>query len=42
MKKKILGAQEALEAGVEIIYWGDGRIKNPISSALAGSGTVIS
>jgi len=42
MKKKILGAQEAIKAGVKKIYWGDGRIKNPISSALQGKGGVIS
>lgn len=41
MKKKILGAKEALEMGVREIYWGDGRIKRPIFSALAGKGTVI-
>ena len=41
MKKKVLGAIEALENGVEIIYWGDGRVKNPIKKALAGKGTVI-
>jgi len=42
MKKKVLGAIEALDNGVKEIYWGDSRIKNPISSALAGNGTVIS
>jgi len=42
MKKKILGIREAIEAGVEEIYLGDGRIKNPISLALQGKGTVIS
>ena len=41
MKKKILGAKKAFELGVEKIYWGDGRIKNPIINALAGKGTVI-
>jgi len=42
MKKKILGAQKALDLGVKTIYWGDARIKNPITHALSGQGTVIS
>ena len=42
MKKKLLGAKKALECGVEIIYWGDGRIKNPVTNALRGKGTIIS
>jgi [amino group carrier protein]-L-2-aminoadipate 6-kinase len=42
MKKKVLGAKEALGFGVVEIYWGDARIKNPVMSALAGNGTVIS
>ena len=41
MKKKVLGAIEAFDNGVETIYWGDGRIKYPIKKALAGKGTVI-
>lgn len=41
MKKKVLGAIEALDNGVKEIYWGDSRIENPISSALAGKGTTI-
>lgn len=41
MKKKILGAQKACLSGVKVIYWGDGRIKNPISNALQGKGTII-
>lgn len=41
MKKKILGAQEAFQAGVKTIYWGDSRAKHPIRDALAGRGTVI-
>jgi acetylglutamate/LysW-gamma-L-alpha-aminoadipate kinase len=41
MKKKVLGAQKALEEGVEVIYWGDGRIPHPIQSALQGNGTII-
>ena len=41
MKKKVLGAIEAFENGVEVIYWSDGRVKNPIKKALAGYGTII-
>jgi acetylglutamate/LysW-gamma-L-alpha-aminoadipate kinase len=42
MKKKILGAKKAIEGGVEVIYWGDGRKENPVKEALNGKGTVIS
>ena len=41
MKKKLLGAQEALARGVERVVIGDGRRPQPISDALAGMGTVI-
>ena len=41
MKKKILGAEEALKGGVCRVIIGDGRIQNPISNALAGNGTTI-
>jgi acetylglutamate/LysW-gamma-L-alpha-aminoadipate kinase len=41
MKKKILGAEEALKGGVRRVVIADGRIQNPISNALAGNGTVI-
>ena len=41
MKKKILGAEEALQGGVNRVVIADGRIQNPISNALAGNGTVI-
>jgi len=41
MKKKILGAEEALKGGVSRVVIADGRIEKPISSALYGSGTVI-
>jgi [amino group carrier protein]-L-2-aminoadipate 6-kinase len=41
MKKKVLGAEEALRGGVSRIIIADGRIQNPISNALAGNGTVI-
>jgi len=41
MKKKVLGAQEALAGGVGRVIIGDGRLQNPISQALAGHGTLI-
>jgi [amino group carrier protein]-L-2-aminoadipate 6-kinase len=41
MKKKVLGAEEALKGGVCRVVIADGRIGNPISNALAGNGTVI-
>ena len=41
MKKKVLGAEEALKGGVGSVIIADGRIQNPISSALLGNGTVI-
>jgi acetylglutamate/LysW-gamma-L-alpha-aminoadipate kinase len=41
MKKKVLGAEEALKGGVRRVIIADGRIQMPISNALAGSGTVI-
>ena len=40
-KKKVLGSQEALQAGVSQVIIADGRVENPISIALAGNGTVI-
>lgn len=42
MRKKVLGAKKAMEMGVEEVYFGDGRVKNPIIKALKGKGTVIS
>jgi acetylglutamate/LysW-gamma-L-alpha-aminoadipate kinase len=41
MKKKVLGAEEALQGGVRCVLIADGRIQNPISNALAGNGTII-
>lgn len=41
MKKKVLGAEEALKGGVQCVIIADGRIQNPISNALSGNGTVI-
>jgi acetylglutamate/LysW-gamma-L-alpha-aminoadipate kinase len=42
MKKKVLGASEALQLGVGKVVFADGRIAAPIQGALAGKGTVIS
>jgi acetylglutamate/LysW-gamma-L-alpha-aminoadipate kinase len=41
MKKKILGAQEALQGGVNKVIIADGRVGEPVSQALSGSGTII-
>jgi acetylglutamate/LysW-gamma-L-alpha-aminoadipate kinase len=41
MKKKVLGAQEALNGGVGQVIIADGRVENSISNALAGNGTII-
>lgn len=41
MKKKVLGAEEALKGGVSRVIIADGRIQSPITNALAGNGTVI-
>jgi acetylglutamate/LysW-gamma-L-alpha-aminoadipate kinase len=41
MKKKVLGAAEALSGGVGRVILGDARNAQPISRALAGQGTVI-
>ena len=41
MKKKVLGAKEALNGGVGKAIISDGRVSNPITGALNGNGTVI-
>ncbi len=41
MKKKVLGAQEALEGGTGKVIIADGRFDQPISNALSGAGTTI-
>ncbi len=41
MKKKVLGAEEALSAGVPTVIFGDGRVSQPIRQALDGRGTVF-
>lgn len=42
MKKKVLGAMEALELGVEKVIFADGRVDQPLTAALNGKGTTIS
>ncbi len=42
MKKKVLGASEALALGVGKVVFADGRVEKPVANALAGRGTVIS
>ncbi|AAF10984.1 N-acetylglutamate kinase [Deinococcus radiodurans R1 = ATCC 13939 = DSM 20539] len=42
MKKKVLGAAEAVAGGVGRVVFGDARAGKPISAALAGEGTVVS
>jgi acetylglutamate/LysW-gamma-L-alpha-aminoadipate kinase len=41
MKRKLLGAIEALHDGVEEVIIADGRVPHPLQQALAGHGTVI-
>jgi acetylglutamate/LysW-gamma-L-alpha-aminoadipate kinase len=37
MKKKVLGAQEALSMGVSRVIFADGRVEQPLERALAGA-----
>ena len=41
MKKKLLGAKEALDGGVLKVILGGARAENPLTNALSGKGTVI-
>ena len=41
MKKKVMGAQEALQGGLKRIIFADGRVEKPVQRALSGMGTVI-
>lgn len=41
MKKKVMGAQEALSGGVGRVIFADGRVPRPVRSALEGGGTHI-
>ena len=42
MKKKVLGAAEAVQGGVKRVIFGDARVSNPVTQALEGRGTVVS
>jgi acetylglutamate/LysW-gamma-L-alpha-aminoadipate kinase len=41
MKKKVMGAVEAIAEGVGKVIFADGRVGSPITRALAGAGTHI-
>jgi len=41
MKRKVLGAHEALEDGVQRVIIGDGRLSDPVTQALNGVGTTF-
>lgn len=41
MKKKVLGAEEALKGGVKRVLIADGRVERPVSEALLEKGTLI-
>jgi len=41
MKKKVMGAQEALAQGIGKIVFADGRVEQPVRRAMDGKGTVI-
>ena len=41
MKKKVMGAGEALRGGVGRVIFADGRVREPVRRALSGEGTVI-
>ena len=41
MKKKVLGAAEAVRGGVKRVIFGDARISQPVLAALSGHGTVV-
>jgi acetylglutamate/LysW-gamma-L-alpha-aminoadipate kinase len=42
MKKKVMGAVEAIGEGVQRVVFADGRVDQPITQALSGAGTQIS
>lgn len=41
IRKKLLGAKEAILHGAKQVYFGDGRVEHPIKNTLLGKGTVI-
>jgi [amino group carrier protein]-L-2-aminoadipate 6-kinase len=42
MKKKVLGASEAVQGGCGRVIFGDARLEKPVTKALEGMGTVVS
>lgn len=42
MRKKLLGVKEAFKNGVELVYFGDGRVITPLQKVLEGKGTTLS
>ncbi len=42
MKKKVLGAAEAVQGGVGKVIFGDARLEQSVQKALSGQGTVVS
>ncbi len=41
MKKKVLGAAEAVQGGCKRVIFGDARLEKPVTKALEGQGTVV-
>jgi acetylglutamate/LysW-gamma-L-alpha-aminoadipate kinase len=41
MKKKVMGAAEAVAEGVGRVIFADARLPEPVAAALSGKGTVI-
>jgi acetylglutamate/LysW-gamma-L-alpha-aminoadipate kinase len=41
MKKKVQAGIDAVRAGIPLVVFGDARVEQPISRALAGAGTVV-
>ena len=41
MKRKVMGAVEAVRGGVKRVVFADARVENPIRRALSGEGTVV-
>ena len=41
MKKKVLGAAEAVQGGVGKVIFGDARVEKPVRQALGGAGTTV-
>ncbi len=41
MKRKVMGAVEAVKGGVKRVVFADARVENPIRRALSGEGTVV-